>query len=406
MNLVRVSVEKLGVKPVSEFDVEMVERKGVGHPDYIADAVSEALSLELCKYYLKNFGVIFHHNVDKGLVVGGRANPRFGGGEVLEPINIIVAGRAITEVKTSKGFETIPVKELVEKAAKDFIKKNFRFLNPERHIKITGMIRRGSEDLVGIFNLKGRVPLANDTSFGVGFAPLTATERLVLETEKLLNSKEFKKRLPEVGEDVKVMGLRLKNKVRLTVSAAMISSLIPDQDHYLNVKEEVKRRIEDFSAKLAGGLEVDVQVNVGDKPRAGIFYLTVTGTSAEQGDDGNTGRGNRANGLITPCRQMSLEATAGKNPVTHVGKIYNVLARLAAERIYREVKGVREVYVKILSQIGKPINRPLMVSVQVLPEKGYSLTNVRADVRSIVVEEVANVSRLTNLILKGGTELF
>ncbi|RLI24266.1 MAG: methionine adenosyltransferase, partial [Candidatus Hecatellales archaeon] len=153
-------------------------------------------------------------------------------------------------------------------------------------------------------------------------------------------------------------------------------------------------------------LEVDVQVNVGDKPRAGIFYLSVTGTSAEQGDDGNTGRGNRANGLITPCRQMSLEATAGKNPVTHVGKIYNVLARLAAERIYREVKGVREVYVKILSQIGKPINRPLMVSVQVLPEKGYSLTNVRADVRSIVVEEVANVSRLTNLILKGGTELF
>jgi len=404
--LARVSIERLGVRSVSDFNVEMVERKGVGHPDYIADAVSEALSLGLCKYYLKEFGVILHHNVDKGLVVGGRANPRFGGGEVLEPINIIVAGRAVTEIKTSKGVKSVPIEEIVEKTAKNFIRKNFRFLDPDRHVKVTGMVRCGSQDLVGIFNLRKRSPLANDTSFGVGFAPLTATERLVLETERLLNSKKLKKELPEVGEDIKVMGLRLKDKVNLTVSAAMISSLIPDPDHYMSVKEEVKRRIEDFAAKIVGNLEVNVQVNVGDKPRSGIFYLTVTGTSAEMGDDGNTGRGNRINGLITPCRQMSLEATAGKNPVSHVGKIYNVLAKLTAEKICREVKGVREVYVKILSQIGKPINRPQMVNVQMLPEKGYSLTNIKADIKSIVVEEVANVSRLTDLILKGRTELF
>ncbi|HID19057.1 TPA: methionine adenosyltransferase, partial [Candidatus Bathyarchaeota archaeon] len=177
--MVRVSIEKLGVRSVSEFNVEMVERKGVGHPDYIADAVSEALSLGLSRYYLKKFGVIFHHNVDKGLVVGGKANPKFGGGEVLEPINIIIAGRAITEVKTAEGLESIPIDELVNKAAKGFIKKNFRFLDPDKHVKITGMVRRGSQDLVGIFNLRRRSPLANDTSFGVGFAPLTATERLV-----------------------------------------------------------------------------------------------------------------------------------------------------------------------------------------------------------------------------------
>lgn len=404
--MVRVSIEKLGVRSVSEFNVEMVERKGVGHPDYIADAVSEALSLGLCRYYLKKFGVIFHHNVDKGLVVGGKANPKFGGGEVLEPINIIIAGRAITEVKTAKGLESIPIDELVNKAAKGFIKRNFRFLDPDKHVKITGMVRRGSQDLVGIFNLRRRSPLANDTSFGVGFAPLTATERLVFEAERLLNSRGFKKKLPEVGEDIKVMGLRLKNKVKLTISAAMISSLIPDPNHYMNVKEEVKRKVEDFAAKIAGNLEVDVQVNVGDKPKARIFYLTVTGTSAEMGDDGNTGRGNRINGLITPCRQMSMEAAAGKNPVSHVGKIYNVLAKLTAEKIYREVKGVKEVYVKILSQIGKPINKPQMVDIQMLPEKGYSLTNIRADIKSIVVEEVANVSKFTEIILKSKTELF
>ena len=405
--LARFSIERLGVKPVSEYTVEMVERKGVGHPDYIADAVSEAFSRELCKYYLREFGTILHHNVDKGLVVGGRANPRFGGGEVLEPIRIIVAGRAVTEVKKRGGGRVeVPVDELLEKAVKGFLRKNFRYLDVEKHVRFEGMIRSGSTDLVGIFNLKRGVPLANDTSFGVCFAPLTPTERLVLETEKLLNSAKFKKELPEVGEDIKVMALRIRDKIRLTISAAMISSLVPDKDHYLNVKEEVKRRVEDFSAKIVEGMDVEVNVNVGDKPRAGIFYLTVTGTSAEMGDDGNTGRGNRVNGLITPCRQMSLEATAGKNPVSHVGKIYNVLAKRAAEKIYREVKGIREAYVKILSQIGKPINRPLMVNVQVVLEKGYSLTNIRADVKSIVDEEVANAPKITELILGSKEELF
>jgi S-adenosylmethionine synthetase len=399
-------VEKIGAKPVCEQSIEMVERKGVGHPDYIADAVSEGLSLELCRYYLKNFKTIFHHNVDKGLVVGGKANPYFGGGEVEEPIRIIIAGRAVTQIKTRSGTVEVPIDRLVNKTVEDFIKKKFRFLNPKKHVKIEGLVREGSVDLVGLFQIKRRTPLSNDTSFGVCFAPLTPTEKLVLRTEKFLNSEKFKKTLPEVGEDIKVMGLRVKNDIKLTISAAVISKLTKDKSHYMNVKEEVKRKVEDFASKIVGDLNVTVDVNVGDKPQAGIFYLTVTGTSAERGDDGNTGRGNRVNGLITPCRHMSLEATAGKNPVNHVGKIYNVLAKIAAEKIVKEVKGIREVYVKILSQIGKPINKPLMANVQLLLEKGYSLTNIRADIKSIIDEEIANVGRITDLILKGKVELF
>ena len=139
--MVKVSVEKIGARPVAEQNIEMVERKGVGHPDYIADAVSEGLSLELCRYYLKNFKTILHHNVDKGLVVGGRANPYFGGGEVEEPIRIIIAGRAITQVKTSEGTVEVPIGELVTNAVEGFIKKNFRFLDPKKHVKIEGIVR-------------------------------------------------------------------------------------------------------------------------------------------------------------------------------------------------------------------------------------------------------------------------
>mgnify|MGYP000483428306 CR=1 FL=1 len=161
-------------------------------------------------------------------------------------------------------------------------------------------------------------------------------------------------------------------------------------------------KVKDFAVKLVGKeLEVnDVKVNVGDNFRKGIFYLTVTGTSAEQGDDGNAGRGNRINGLITPCRQMSLEATAGKNPVSHVGKIYNLLAKITAEKVCNEVKGIREVYVKILSSIGKPITEPQIVSIHVNLEKGYSLRNIAADIKSIVYEETANVQKLTSQIIE------
>ncbi len=55
-------------------DVEVVERKGAGHPDTICDALAETLSRNLCREYQSRFGYILHHNVDKALLCGGRAN--------------------------------------------------------------------------------------------------------------------------------------------------------------------------------------------------------------------------------------------------------------------------------------------------------------------------------------------
>jgi S-adenosylmethionine synthetase len=405
-----ITINVLNRKPVSELNVELVERKGLGHPDYIADASAEAVSRALSNYYLEKYGVILHHNVDKVLVVGGQANPRFGGGEVLQPIYILVAGRVTTEVRTAAGIEKIPVGPIIISAIKEWIKENFRFLDPERHVVIDYRVGMGSADLVGIYELGARVskvPLANDTSIGVGFAPLTDTERLVLETERLLNSREFKAKLPEVGEDVKVMGLRVGKNVKLTIAAAMISSLVKDKDHYLSVKEEVRNKVLDLAAKITPNLNVDVAVNVADKPEHGIYYLTVTGTSAEHGDDGATGRGNRANGLITPMRPMTMEATAGKNPVSHIGKLYNVLANKIADRIYGEVKGLREVYVYLLSQIGKPIDEPLIANVELLLEPNIELTGeIKNEVEGIVNEELDRITTLTELVIKNKVTLF
>lgn len=392
---------------VSDLEVEIVERKGIGHPDSIIDGACEAVSIALSKYYLDNFDAILHHNVDKGLLVGGKSHAVFGGGRVIDPIYILVAGRATDVVPFNGRKETVPVEELSKEAISNYIGGTMRFLNPDKHVRLDTMIRQGSPDLISVFLRKKDMPVANDTSVGVGFAPLSPTENAVMEVEQLLNSSKFKKKYPEVGEDVKVMGLRVNDKLNITVAAAMVSSKIPDASHYQSVIEEVRDKVEDKLAEVAGGkMQTLLKLNSGDDPKRGSYYLTVTGTSAEQGDDGNTGRGNRVNGLISPMRQYSMEATAGKNPVNHTGKLFNAVAILAAQRITKEVPGVREAYVRILSRIGSPIDQPQIASAAVVLEKGRTFSQVKSDVESVLDESLAEIRKVTQLILAERIVLF
>jgi S-adenosylmethionine synthetase len=397
-------IEEIRGQSVQDFDVEIVERKGKGHPDSLIDGACEAVSLGLCDYYLKHFGAILHHNVDKGILVGGKSEAKFGGGTVLSPIYLLVAGRA-TELVPYEGKEVeVPVEEIARHSVRSFIKETMRFLDPDEHVEIDTRIKQGSPDLVAVFMRKGAMPIANDTSIGVGYAPLTPTENLVLGAEKLLNSPPFKKKYPEVGEDVKVMGMRRGKKLETTVAAAMVGPKVPDASHYVSVIDDVSEELQ----KLASGANLDVnfKLNAADNPKHGEFYLTVTGTSAEQGDDGNTGRGNRVNGLISPMRQYSMEATAGKNPVNHTGKILNALSLLTAREIVKNVPQVRETYVRILSRIGKPIDQPLIASSAVVLEKGTRLSAVQGDIESVMDDSLEDIRRVTRLILQKKIELF
>lgn len=389
---------------VSDLQVEVVERKGIGHPDSIIDGACEAVSIALSKYYLDNFDVIFHHNVDKGLLVGGKSQAAFNGGRVIEPIFILVAGRATDEVPVNGKKEVIPVEEIAKEAIANYLRGTMRFLDPKKHVRIETMIRAGSPDLVSVFLRKKSMPIANDTSIGVGFAPLSATERVVFDIEQLLNSSKFKKKYPSVGEDVKVMGMRVGKKLNVTVAAAMVGGQIDDASEYTSIIEDVRDEVDDLVSRSP--LDVNVRLNSGDDPKRGSYYLTVTGTSAEQGDDGNTGRGNRVNGLISPMRQYSMEATAGKNPVNHTGKLYNAVAVHAAAQIAEEVKGVREAYVRILSRIGSPIDQPQIASAAVVLEKGKTMSGVKSDVEGILDDQLRDIRKITDLILEKRVILF
>jgi len=385
--------------PIEEQGTEIVERKGVGHPDSMMDGIAEAVSRSLCKMYLDRYGRILHHNTDQGEIVGGQSAPKFGGGIVLEPANVILVGRATTTVNG----ERLPYRTTAVEAARDYIRKTATNLNVDADLVIDCKIGQGSVDLRGLYDTQKQ--LANDTSFGVGFAPFSETETLVLRTEELING-PLKKDLKGVGQDIKVMGVRQKDKIRLTIAAAMVDRHIPDRDHYKAIVQELRERVLDNAVKYTDR-EVKVDINTGDNYDAGIYYLTVTGLSWENGDDGSVGRGNRVSGLITPYRPMSMEAAAGKNPVTHVGKLYNLLSFDIAERIVREHPGkVKEVWVRIVSQIGKPIDEPQAAAAQIIPEKGTKLASIKKDAERIVDDELEKIYKLTDRIVAGKARCF
>ena len=397
-------VEELIQKPIEEQEIEIVERKGIGHPDSISDGIAESVSRALCNAYIERFGAIMHHNTDEVQITAGESAPEFGGGEVIKPMDILLTGRGIAEIDGRKiGLDRVAIS-----AAKNYLKENMINLDTETCTVVECKIGHGSGDLRDVFARKGKAPLSNDTSFGVGFAPFSETETIVMKTENILNSRSFKKKLPVVGEDIKVMGMRDQDHIMLTVAVAMIDKYVEDLDNYLEIKAKVKDEIIHITSQYTKR-EVEVFVNTADRCEdcdVPSLYLTVTGTSAEMGDDGSVGRGNRANGLITPNRPMSMEATSGKNPINHVGKIYNLLSNKMANDIVKEVDGVQQVHIMLLSQIGKPVDQPKAASSQVILKEGYKEELVHKEIQSIIDIWLDNITTITELLVKGKLQTF
>jgi S-adenosylmethionine synthetase len=223
---------------------------------------------------------------------------------------------------------------------------------------------------------------------------------MVLAIERKLNSPPFKGELPASGADIKVMGVRTKERVEFTVSCAFISRYIEHLVAYRDAKEKVQS-VALETARSISDYDISVSVNTADDHASGSIFLTLCGTSAEAGDDGETGRGNRANGLITPLRPMSLEAVAGKNPVTHVGKLYSIAANRMAAAIVDEVAGVSDAECYLVSRIGAPVDKPSIVHLRVRSKEGGLTTEIRQRSASIAEREIAAIPDLWRSFLLG-----
>ncbi|MGB9740636.1 MAG: methionine adenosyltransferase [Candidatus Bathyarchaeia archaeon] len=397
-------VEDLKQTPLEKQRIEIVERKGLGHPDYICDAVMDQISIHLSKEYLEKAGVILHHNVDKSLLVAGEAELKFGGGTVKQPMLFVLGDRATSEFNGTQ----IDVASIAINVAKEWFRQNMRFVDPEKHVKYQVELKPGSAGLVDIFKRKGKVLGANDTSAAVGYAPMTRTEKIVLKTERHLNSKDFKQRFPESGEDIKVMGFRTNNSLNLTVSMAFVDRFISSEEDYFEKKEKILEEIKRFVEANTDFEKVNVQLNTLDVRGRGLsgIYLTVLGTSADSGDSGQVGRGNRVNGLISLNRPFCSEAAAGKNPVSHVGKIYNVLTYKIAQHVYEEVPEVEEVYIWLLSKIGSPIDQPAVAAAQVIMKGDNSLDKVRREIGEVLDYELENIDRFCMELAQGKMQTY
>jgi S-adenosylmethionine synthetase len=387
---------------VEDQRVEVVERKGLGHPDSICDGIAEAVSSALARTYIDRVGKVLHYNTDETQLVAGTAAPAFGGGEVIEPIYVLIVGRA---TKSYDG-EKIPVDSVALRAAREYLAETLPDLDVGNDIIVDVRLGEGSGDLQTVFGEDKEVPMANDTSFGVGHAPLSETERIVYETERRLNE-EFTEEYPALGPDVKVMGKREGEEIDLTVAAALVDRYVEDMATYRRRIEDIRSFVGELATEYTDR-EVRVHVNTADDYDAGLdgVYVTVTGTSAEQGDDGSVGRGNRANGLITPNRPMSMEATSGKNPVNHIGKIYNLLATETARSVVEEVDGIRDMRVRLLSQIGRPIDQPHVADAFVVTESNVDLGAIEADIAAIIDRELGDIAGLTERVIEGELSTF
>ncbi len=399
-----VIVEQHPHRPVGRRSVEYVERKGRGHPDSICDAVMEAVSVALSKAYVEAAGRVLHHNIDKGLLVAGQTCPKLGGGVVEAPMRLVVGDRATDRYDGT----LLPVHDIVDAAVRHWFEDHLHFVNPRVHLMIQNELRPGSAELVGIYDRDDSQPprcyAANDTSAVVGFAPLSETEHLVLAAEHFLNSAEFKHEFPETGEDVKVMGVRQGRVLHMTVAMAFIDRFIWEEETYCHRKAAAAHSLQQYLETKLHSLDgVNIQINALDEPGRGLagMYLTVLGTSAESGDGGQVGRGNRASGVISFCRPMSMEAVAGKNPVSHVGKVYNLLAYQIADRIQDEFDAVDEAYVWLCSRIGRPLDEPWSASVEVALADGATIGDVQAAIESVVAEEIRNIGAITERLTRG-----
>lgn len=399
----------------SSKEIEIIERKGSGHPDTLADGLAEHLSISFSNYSLERFGAVLHHNFDKVGLLGGTSYVAFSEGYLVSPIRVLINGRMSTKFAN----ERIPTKKLLINWTKEFFRKHLPLIDPDEdlefHLNLSSQSSPGKtyekdakrsarqrwfepESLADLPELNKL--MSNDTSVGVGYAPASSLEIIGLEIENSLNSDEYKEQNPWIGSDIKVMGVRNRDKYYFTICIPQIAKHVRNLDNYVKNLSEARKHIGNIllNHKIKDE-NYELSINTRDNYDLAELYLTATGSSIESGDEGLAGRGNRVNKIISPTRPMSMEGSCGKNPVYHIGKIYYVAAFNLANKIYEKLGIENEVY--IISQSGRDLLDPWIIAVYT--QNSLSFEN---ELHQIINDEIKNLPEITNSILKGEIRIY
>ena len=382
--------------------LEVVERKGLGHPDTLADGIAESAAIEYAKYCLDRFGIIPHHNLDKATIIGGLCLQKFGGGQFVEPVKMIFQGRA----SKSFGGEIIPLEEIQSTAAKNYIARVMPHLdinNPLQYASSSVTSSNSSrpywytpESIEDLPEYAGKNPRANDTATMTSYWPLTNIEKLALDLEGYFY-KDNQEDLPEprfdfIGQDIKVMCVRNGKKVTVTICIPQVTSCTPNRNLYNEREEAIEEKLLVYAKELMGDqFTIKLKVNPTVAGKNPMPYLVTGGSCVDFGEEGAVGRGNKTHGLISSFRPNTMEAPHGKNPVYFVGKILGYQADLIAKKIYERLNTGCQVIMQ--ADIGDDLFDPARIIIST--EKTVSKKEVDQ-----TVTECLNLGReTTNIII-------
>jgi len=389
---------------INQQPIEIIERKGIGHPDTVADAIAESISIEYSKYCLENFGAVLHHNVDKTIILGGQCDLKYGRGILLKPFRVLFSGR----MSRSFGNQKIDIEAIQKNAANNYLQKIFPRLNIPKNLEFYTFTSSSSR-MLHWFNPRTiddlpeyKNPYANDTATMVGFWPLSTTEQIVLSSEKFFyeNTPQIRPRFDFVGGDIKVMALRKKQDLELTLCVPFYADKVKDQRGYLEHKLSIESNLQKFLEEKFGNLlNISLRLNTQDqkikrnRDDGRGRYLTVIGSALDYGEEGISGRGNRCRGLISSMRISTVESAYGKNPVYHVGKVYSFITNSIAQQIGSLFNC--EVMVVITTRNGDPLYSPYNVLIET------SKTVDKKVVQKIIADQLQRRDWTNQIITEG-----
>ncbi len=372
-----------------QMDLEVVERKGWGHPDTLADALAELVSIDYSKFCLANFGFVLHHNIDKLYIGAGLFKSDFGYCQKVRPVQVSINGR----MSDVYGGQKIDLELLQKNSILAYLQSVLPRLN-QADIVITQNATQNSRipfwfsprdirDLPEYSDLK-----ASDSAVCVFSWPLTTTENLVYSLENHFWDKSGDFPHPKfdfLGQDIKVMAYRQGQDINIGVRVPVISLCVKDQAEYDAAVSSIQAELSDLAAEIAGGhYRVELKVNV-SKP-----YLLGVGSCIECGEEGLVGRGNANSGLISSFRPHSMEAPSGKNPMYHTGRVLNFLVMNLARALYDEL-GVKNT-VLAMTKNGGSLIPPFLLSVST------NKAVARGDVQRVVKKYFLDVDYLGRLL--------
>lgn len=324
---------------------EVVERKGLGHPDTLVDGIAEFSEIQYAKHCLERFGAIPHHNLDKAMLLGGLCLQQFGGNDFQSPLRMMFMGRA----SKSFGGEEIPLADIQDGAARTYLQRvmphldtsdprvyGAESLTSDHSTRPFWFSPRSAEDLP---EYTTDMPRANDTATMISYWPLTDTERLTIDLEGYFYSDDEHgmpvPRFDFVGQDIKVMSVRNGNTITSTLAIPQVTTHTADAKEYFDREKYLEDVLHEYAQNKIGDIAiVQVVVNTqtkGPNPRP---YLVTGGSCTDFGEEGAVGRGNKTHGIISSFRPNTMEAPHGKNPTYFVGKLLGYQADLIAKTVY------------------------------------------------------------------------